>query len=110
GQPAWGTWYFALGDVVAKHPPGKELVYPEKSLEQLRGLMAVPRPDREKVQAQTAAAAKALDAWLPALHDARMRDTLPGLARELDGARDRLGDFGWDGAAQLYLALAAQAQ
>jgi hypothetical protein len=104
GKPAWGTWYFALGDVVA----GKDRAFPEKSVEELCGLMATLRPDCNEVGAKAGEAAKALDGWLPALRENKSREVLPGLATDLEKARGRLDDFGWDGAAQLYLGLAAQ--
>jgi hypothetical protein len=105
GQPEWGTWYFALGDVLAK-PRG--LAYPEKSIDELRGLMVPLQSDREQVRLKAGAAAKVFDDWLPALRGRQARAALPQLANELDRSRSRLDEFGWDGAAQLYLGLAAQ--
>jgi hypothetical protein len=109
GSAAWGTWHFALDDVVRQHPPKPGLAYPKAEIADLRERMTAPDPDRAEVRADAGRAAKALDLWLPALGE-RTFDWRPDrLADALNlKLRDEIGSYGWDEAAQLYLALKAQ--
>jgi hypothetical protein len=109
GMPAWGTWYFALHDVVAKHPPAAGVEYPETSFKDLQKLMSGLHADRRQVEDKAAGAAATLAGWLPKLRSAGPAWPLAELARDLDGkAEKELNGSVWDEAAQLYLALAAQ--
>ncbi len=109
GSPEWGTWYFAEADVVSRNPPRPGLAYPEKPLGELRRLMRLPDADRRRVGDEAGRAADALAGWVEALREKGYAGDAAALARALDARKKELPGYGWDRAAQLYLALAAQA-
>ena len=103
GSVAWGTWYFAL------LPEALDRSEPADALRQLERQMPRRFPDRGIVAAtaaemvrQLAGRADELARDKPADYDS-VQSRFRALARN----EARLADTGWDGAAQLYLALAA---
>ena len=95
GVPAWGTWYFALGNVLMSQNDSA-------SLAELRRLMESHTSDRRDVEKAASRLARAFD---PGAESQTVE-----WAKALDAkAGADLGALGWDGAAQLYLGLASQA-
>jgi hypothetical protein len=111
GSFAWGTWYYALTDLLERQPPRPGLKMPEASLKEVRKLMQVPYGDaaQEGVARAAGEAAAQLTGWLPSLR----RPAYDWDVRDLESALDakvqkELERSSWDQATQMYLALAAQ--
>lgn len=115
GQLPWGTWTFPLTGVVTKNLLNQD-VDSEKALTRLRTLMAVPVPDAGKV---AAAGRKVQQAFhvaaqqLPRV-DRGGRRELRLTLQQVEALRKAVAIAGadvarenWDGATQVYLALAA---
>jgi hypothetical protein len=106
GQPAWGTWQFALLPLIGAKP---ERV--DARLGNLKQVMASLTVDPNAAAAEASIAAAQLDEWLIAAssasyNDSQLRDRLLHLTQE----GPQLVDGQWDVAAQLYLALSALQQ
>jgi hypothetical protein len=106
GSPPWGTWYYSLVPALARSAPADEVAV-TAGLRELNALMTRTDPDREKAASAAGPLATALRAGAVkrgrAEVDAKRLDgLLAGMARE-----DELAGANWDGAAQLYLGLAA---
>jgi hypothetical protein len=106
GAPPWGTWYYpvlpALGR--AREGPQPEAV---AAVGELHALLARRAPDQGRAARAAEGAAASLRRWLAVRESAgtdarRLEDVLSGLAAADDVVRGN-----WDGAAQLYLGLAA---
>lgn len=109
GSPAWGTWYLALGDVVAQHPPSPELIFPTARIADLKKAMTFPGVDRVLVGKQAKGVADEWHRWIGALRQKGLTLDAPRLDQDLEILRSKhLSRYSWDEAAQLYLGLAAQ--
>jgi hypothetical protein len=111
GSPPWGSWYYAMANVVADHPPQAPLKLPATALQELRRLMQPPYSNAKKDQVGKYAreAAKQLAGWFPSLRQPTSHWNVPSLTNALDEkARKEMDSSSWDQAAQLYLAQAAQ--
>jgi hypothetical protein len=107
GSLPWGTWYFALLPTLARLQPA-EAPTGGADFRKLRNLMSWPGASREAVRDEARAAAALLDPWSSHLAAAPPRDAR-SLARLLRGLAEERppAEAGWDGAVQLYLAIAA---
>jgi hypothetical protein len=111
GSVPWGSWYYALADVVAEHPPQAALKVPASALKELRRLMQPPysKANKDQVGKYAGEAAKQFASWFPGLSQPTSDWKAPSLAKALDErARKEMESSGWDQAAQRYLAQAAQ--
>jgi hypothetical protein len=109
GSPPWGTWYYPLLPTIARTRAGggAEAL---AALADVNKLMAHTTPDRERAASAARRAADALRPWSAerdrvGADEKRLGGLLTGLAGQDDVAR-----AGWDGAAQVYLGLAALRQ
>jgi hypothetical protein len=106
GSPPWGTWYYPLLPALSRAGPGAR-AEPIASLGELNKVMARTTPDRERAARVAGQAAAVLRPWAAERDRAepdrkRLGSLLTALAGENEIAR-----ASWDGAAQVYLGLAA---
>jgi hypothetical protein len=107
GALPWGTWYFPLQSVVGA---STRAARPEdlKAIEGLQEIMAKPFPNRKDVIRQAEHVSAVFNRWAEGLAGERAEE--PDLRRLLSTLVEngpRLGDSGWDGAAQLCLGIEA---
>jgi hypothetical protein len=106
GELPWGTWYFPILPVLAKHGTGAPAGL-DASLRELDRLMRLPYPPPARVTAQARHAAGLVDKWIgSAVKLKGSKAQIDGLMRDLAGQRDTV-DGSWDGGTQVYLGLAA---
>ena len=109
GAFAWGTWYFALLPQTLATHQFREQVQVAAALQQLRTEMQQPLPNNTQVAGQARELARMLKpcatelARAPSADRAFLQKTLKRLAAD----PDHLAAADWDGAAEVYLALAA---
>ena len=104
GTAAWGTWHFALEDVIRQHPPERGLTYPEAEIAALRPEDGGAEPGPGGGVADAEKAAKALDLWTPALGGKAFAWQPEKLAECFDvKLRQGLAGYGWDEAMQALL-------
>jgi hypothetical protein len=108
GALPWGTWYTPqLRPALSMQIAGDRLK-DFNSLEELRKEMEKPLPDRVKVAQQSEAGARQLTEWLGTLNAGSYKDpTLLGRTLDRLANEEKRTRSSWDGAAQLYLGLAA---
>jgi hypothetical protein len=108
GRPRWGSWYVALLPHALAFPDGEfqEL----DRIEQLKIEMGKIKPDRKSIADQAEKLAKSLEQMAVQLarndHPAS-RKALEDFFKRIAEDKWHVADTGWDGAAQLYLALEA---
>jgi hypothetical protein len=107
GDLPWGGWYFAMLPSLARETPGDKGDDLDAAASRLRELMAGRRPDKPKVAAEAEQAHRVLHGWAEKLDGKHFNEKqLWALFDRL--SRERESVWGtWDGAAQLYLGLAA---
>src|SRR5262249_46793357 len=86
GSLSWGTWYYALAEVLADHPPRADLKLPATSLKELRQLMGQPYRDvtKNRIGNHAGESARQLAAWFPSLRQPAFDWNVQGLAKCLD--------------------------
>lgn len=104
GEIPWGTWYYSLLPTLPGDGAQKEL---NKVLVDLKKDMQRRVPSRGDVRAKSAAAAALIERWLASVcgnkYDAQQVRALMAKVAGQEG----LLETGWDGAGEVYLALAA---
>jgi hypothetical protein len=105
GSLPWGTWYHSLAPE-AIVPEGREEVRTGRAA--LAGQMVKPRPDRREVASRATTLADVLGKQVRA-SDRRTWDAqgVRALLRQVAADEPKVSGKSWDGAAQVYLALAA---
>jgi hypothetical protein len=107
GSLPWGSWYFSMTTSVlaSQDAQPKSLL----GLKNLTRMMQKPQPIREEIAQQAAAVASVMKAWLEGV-DANFDSR--AVSKQVISSSDRclkLASQNWDGAEQVYLALAALA-
>lgn len=107
GLPTWGTWSFAMVDVLAEARPSRSDEITLK-LAELAKQMRLPSADRRQLAVHASATAGVLQQWGSALDKRKFNaEELAVLRAALGSAGPRLLEADWDRAAQFYLAVVA---
>jgi hypothetical protein len=105
GTLPWGTWYGALVTEAAGSESRKDV---QTSLDALAGLMMKPRPDRAEAASRAAKLAELLGKQVrEAERGVSDSQGVGKLMRQVAADESRVSTKSWDGAAQVFLALAA---
>lgn len=108
GTFVWGTWYYPMLSQALRGPAGQADTQVQKLLEELNTEMQKPSPDRKRVTDQAGRASAELARFREGLE--RKRFDRGAVEQEFESIRKddaKVATANWDGAAQVYLALAA---
>jgi hypothetical protein len=104
----WGTWYYPLLPQALRGPAGKDDAQVLNILGEIKKEMQKPSPNRRRVAEQTQRARTELAQYLAGVE--KVHYGREALQRKYDSVRkddQNIASANWDGAAQMYLALAA---
>jgi hypothetical protein len=108
GAFPWGTWYYPLLPQALRGPAGKDDAQVLNILGEIKKEMQKPSPNRKRVAEQTQRARTELAQYLAGVE--KVHYGREALQRKYDSVRkddQNIASANWDGAAQMYLALAA---
>jgi hypothetical protein len=108
GAFVWGTWYYPMLAEALGGPAGKADAQVQSLLGELKKEMQIPFPDRRRVEDQAHRLSMELARFLEGVQRVHYERTT--LERKFDSIRkdeQKISTANWDGAAQVYVALAA---
>jgi hypothetical protein len=113
GSLIWSRWYFAMPHVLVSQPGPESEGAIRAALNELDHSMRTPTRNRQQIADEAAAAAELFRNWARNLDGRKLdrvrydREALHRLIATLLRDNEQLAATSWDGAEQLYLALAA---